>query len=691
MKKKDGLKVAIILLAAVLFSFCSNPKQDEFGYERKMPGGSVPEKLYVLDVNDNMSWADKNMLSCFQGLVNRKETRIYYNGSEQDQFWLDYYKKSFGIENEQISGIEELLKQFGSEIDGYILYPPKSQHLLNIATTIGALENLLPATPEQEDLLRKVGLHKKKELKDTGEDMVELYRRAAKKYLPRCNQAMLAALCVHEGQWPTSTYKNRDYVISHKVFSYDISSSERDKADYNLLHEIYQELPEGAIVFGWHCSRDKEHEAIGLASEFGHYGMCSLNTANLTVHSSIPVDREKVFQQRVTDQKKLEIKNKVYVAFMATDGDAAWFMLNHAIKDWSDPAHGNFKYNWGFLPLAFDLMPGTVQYYMDNLKPTDYFVCGPAGATYTYPFLHPHPEKFLKLSNDYMKKCGLTTVHMTNWNDRDWWQEMELPGFYDRLKQTMPEAVGFVRGMGESPFEESFIGKGQPYIFCGEGIHNGDDVYKVMKEFIDACPNRPLFIYNLVNHSVPMSQIKAAMDKFSPNEVEAVHLDELLLLADKAFQEGKITSDLYPEKDGLKKILANEAKSKWPALLKDLKDLERMSSGNAKQFADIVRKTPIGLERVVPADILAFNTIWNGMTMVKLALESKGIYVNHKPTANAQFRKEFSDVNDVVVIDELEQLWRDWHQKSVSYDEAQNLLKRLIQVANRIDESQFRH
>ena len=154
----------LFALVLIVLSGCTDKKKN--GFERKMPGGPVPEKLFVLEVNDNLGFADKNMLSCFQGLINRTNTRIYYNGSEDDQFWLDYYQKTFGIKNVSIKSIEELLKQFSGEIDGYIIYPPESPHLLNIATTIGALENLLPATLAQEELLQKVGLQKKKELQN---------------------------------------------------------------------------------------------------------------------------------------------------------------------------------------------------------------------------------------------------------------------------------------------------------------------------------------------------------------------------------------------------------------------------------------------------------------------------------------------------------------------------------------------
>jgi hypothetical protein len=248
----------------------------------------------------------------------------------------------------------------------------------------------------------------------------------------------------------------------------------------------------------------------------------------------------------------------------------------------------------------------------------------------------------------------------------------------------MPDATGFARGMGESAFEESFLGNGQPYIFIGEGIHIGDDVASVIKDFISACPNRPLFVFNLVNHSIPMGKIKEATDSFSKSDLEIVHLDELMLLADKAFKEGKITANLYPEKEGLKKILSKEAKHKMPALLKELKELERISCGDAAEFSDSLKKTPIGLERVVPADVLAFNTIWHSMTLVKLSLEAKGIYVNHKPTAVKDFMKEYAQVADAEVINELQQLWEGWHQKNPSFSDGQALLKRLVKVAEQV-------
>ena len=64
---------------AVVFLFLLNTackEQVEKKPDRVMPGGSVPEKLIVLDVSKDMTWADKNLLSCFQ--------LVYYHEYNKD-------------------------------------------------------------------------------------------------------------------------------------------------------------------------------------------------------------------------------------------------------------------------------------------------------------------------------------------------------------------------------------------------------------------------------------------------------------------------------------------------------------------------------------------------------------------------------------------------------------------------------
>ena len=117
----------------------------------------------------------------------------------------------------------------------------------------------------------------------------------------------------------------------------------------------------------------------------------------------------------------------------------------------------------------------------------------------------------------------------------------------------------------------------------------------------------------------------------------------------------------------------------------NLKKLKTECSGSEDQYIERVRKTPVGVEPIVSGDHLAFTTIWHSMTLVKLSLEAKGIYVNHKPTALKQFLKEYSNIKDVQVVSELHDLWNSWHEKNPSYNDAKILSARLLNVANRID------
>ncbi|MBN1350146.1 hypothetical protein JXJ21_12095 [candidate division KSB1 bacterium] len=688
MDRRNFLRIALGSSGAMMVGMQLHCQRN-FVHPRIFPKGSTPIKFYVLRRRCAPSWHEKNFLTCLQGLLNRNQTRIYCVHSKSDKFWLDYYQELLGIESVELADYTELLRSYGSGLSGYIRYDPEKPHELNIATTMGALQNAVPLSAPLESRIRESGLKKIDDISGRWKNLYDAYEWALKNLQPLCNQQIMAQLCVHHPYWTSSTFTNRDYAIAHKMFACDISSSERDKRDYRLLRKIYQAFPQGATILGWHCVRDKEHEAIALASEFGHHGVCCLNTPNLTVHSSIPLAANESFRQRRIESSKFKIENKIYVALMATDGDAAWFMLNLCCRDWKNPLHGELRYNWGFLPMAFELMPGVVRYYMRNMLPQDYFVAGPSGAAYAYPHLHPDPTKFLRLSQFYMEKCGLTTVHITNWNDRDWWQEVDLPKFPALLNAYMPECVGYVRGMGESAFEAHYLNGDKPYLFCGEGIHSDSDVFMTLKNFVDACPNRPLFIYCLVNHSVTMDRIQRALEKFPPGKIELLHLDELLSMVQQAYAEGRITEELYPEKESLRALLSEEAKSAWRLVYEEIQRFEESLRLDEAAYRDSIRDEPIGLEQIEPADFVAFAAIWHGMALAKCALESKGIYVNHKPTATRRFAEEFGYLEDAKIIDELQTLWDNWHASRIDFSEAVTLGDRLVRLTALIHQACF--
>jgi hypothetical protein len=210
-----------------------------------------------------------------------------------------------------------------------------------------------------------------------------------------------------------------------------------------------------------------------------------------------------------------------------------------------------------------------------------------------------------------------------------------------------------------------------------------------MQTFIDACPNRPLFIYALVNHNVPMHEIMAGMANFPSDQVELVHLDELLLLIGKAHQEGKISDELYPDKSVLKKLLAQEARRIWPAFQQELVASQSDYHDGETAYTDRIRKTTIGLEQIVPADFLTFTTIWQAMNLVKISLESIEVYVNNKPLATSRFLDEFKGYSDFQLIHELQRQWNNWHQLTFTFDEARDSADRLVNLATDLTINHF--
>ena len=179
---------------------------------------------------------------------------------------------------------------------------------------------------------------------------------------------------------------------------------------------------------------------------------------------------------------------------------------------------------WGFLPLLADLAPAMYLYYINEMKDNDYMIAGPAGAGYTYSHMYADPRKFLRYSKFYMQKCGLEIVNITNWNDYTNWQEVDLPDFNPMLFQELDHCLGYVRGMGESAFEPHFNFGDKPYVFCGEGIHRNDkDDVDTIKSFIEANPNRPLFIFSLINIATKLERIQKVVDSLKNYDIEYVH------------------------------------------------------------------------------------------------------------------------------------------------------------------------
>ena len=110
-----------------------------------VPGGSVYLKSGIpartmatvrLQELPAPHWDAELTLTCLQGLVNRKQPRIYLVHDEVvDRAWLGWYRKQFDIKNKEVRTFEDLLKLYAGESKGYVAFHEEMIHTMNLDHT----------------------------------------------------------------------------------------------------------------------------------------------------------------------------------------------------------------------------------------------------------------------------------------------------------------------------------------------------------------------------------------------------------------------------------------------------------------------------------------------------------------------------------------------------------------------------
>jgi hypothetical protein len=682
-------------------NYLFTPKAYDIFYKFKTPGKiynfSNAHLASLLKKNTARDfWILRSISSIFQGLVNRIEPRIYLNDSPSDVDWLAIYKNDgYPIEIVEVTNFEQLMEEFCPSLDGYIVIDPEMLDTINIAQTWGSLENWMVVTPELAPVAQKYGLKEQQDLGGRWQDRVNAYKWAFDNFFPKCSKHVAGDCCVDFPYHPSPGSPTiRDFLVANKAFTFDLSAALRQRKEYQLLDKIYASLEFPAGVWGWHDSRDHEHWAVDRAARKSVYTICAVGSPNLSLHGGIKPTEATYPKQKPSTRKNLVAeKNKVYIAWMMTDGDAQWVMERLQLGNWGSENRREFPMTWGFLPLVAEIAPAMYMHYIKNMNDNDYMVAGPSGAGYTYPHMYADPRQFLKYTKFYMQKCGLEIVNITNWNDYTNWQEVDLPDFNPMLFEELNHGIGYIRGMGESAFEPHYNFKDRPYIFCGEGIHRGDkDDVDTIRSFIEANPNRPLFIFSLINIAIKVDRIKKVIDSIKEYDIEYVRLDDFMHLIKSAYKQGLITEDLYPNRKGNEQILIKEAPAGWQGTRSSIqklvpvieassekKALEEMNSENAQ----------LALGQKITdedkADILAFALCENMFRLVKNVLNLQGIYVNLRKESIEKFIELYGNWAGIDAFKKLINMWQNWDQLSFKWAEIILIGKQFLKIYRQSD------
>ena len=401
------------------------------------PKTSPPARtLAVFDLRELTSFPEdfRLTLHCLQGIVNRKQPRLFLIQDHYDELWLEWLHERGDIDGVDKLEIGHVLQRFLPEVGSMYITDPAIPASVNVATMLAGLESALVATPaiaDQFDLSAgnfpddsKLGydlrrLHWKKD--------VEAYRWFFSLHEKRLSRSAVAFL-------DPGTSAIRDYLVAFKIPMVWISSNADqarnpqadNRAEEQFARELFLRWPANIPCFGWPGNSPGNEEGIGewdgvrVASECAKFEVCSAydgyspTVSNLTVHAGTSA----TFHQH-TATVRLE-KEKFYVALTRSDGDGLNFQRHYYRKLFDDPSHGSVPIGWQIGPTATDLMPDILDYYYRHAKAGDCFVNALTGVGYiheaSYADSYPESERpaiwkeYLEISERYRARIDASTI-----------------------------------------------------------------------------------------------------------------------------------------------------------------------------------------------------------------------------------------------------------------------------------------
>ncbi|MDQ6423023.1 GxGYxYP family putative glycoside hydrolase [Paenibacillus sp. LHD-117] len=142
--------------------------------DQALPSFARAKQLEVADIYDAPGDV-KLLFSSLQGIVNRKEPRIYLlENKEEGKFkWLNDLDVDYKVRDDYW----DILKKFKKEIKGLIIYDPNVPDSINVATTLAGLRDGLAVSPELVEQLKAApyGLTVIEDLQGKFKDRIDAY------------------------------------------------------------------------------------------------------------------------------------------------------------------------------------------------------------------------------------------------------------------------------------------------------------------------------------------------------------------------------------------------------------------------------------------------------------------------------------------------------------------------------------
>jgi hypothetical protein len=352
------------------------------------------------------SQADDEMVlfASLKGVVNSTQPRVFsYEGdafAEGPHTWL----QSLGLQYNEISDNWDLIAKYQSEVAGIIVYDNSQPDTINLATTLAGARKALLVAPSLVGRLTgpPYNFPVLLDLRGKFADKLSVYQSLFDDYWPSLPHRLAFGLN------PLSVRAAvREYATAVGAASLWLDPDVPSEAP--LLDRFLSSMDAGGVWMGWWPS---EGSGVTQASKYGIATVASDYCSNLTLHSGLP---RTIHVKPIPPRPALQ--NKIFVAFILSDGDNLQYVEHLLRKLWNDPGRGQVPMGWTLSPAMTDAMPGALDFLWTTSTPDDALISGPSGYGYTYPNLWTNAaqlDQFTARTEEYNERAGFRVT--TVWN-----------------------------------------------------------------------------------------------------------------------------------------------------------------------------------------------------------------------------------------------------------------------------------
>ncbi|MBD2872818.1 GxGYxYP domain-containing protein [Paenibacillus arenilitoris] len=222
--------------------------------QQELPTFAKVKKLEVADVYDAPGDI-KILLATLQGIVNRKEPRVYLiESKEEGKFkWLNDIDVPYKVRD----NYWDIVNTFKNELKGVIVYDPAVPDSINVATTLAGLKSAVVASPELAEKLTAApyNLAVLDDLRGKFEDRVDAYTWQYENLWSQTTQRMLIGLSPDTSiRLPEGNFNSFATIAEEATQERDGNNRkvyDLDLTDYLAGESVYLRFTDAFTQDGW--------------------------------------------------------------------------------------------------------------------------------------------------------------------------------------------------------------------------------------------------------------------------------------------------------------------------------------------------------------------------------------------------------------------------------------------------------